>query len=51
MKQYYCLFHKRWLTADKLKEKCLKNKCNKRGVKYNKCKHLIILEEVKENDK
>lgn len=49
MKQYYCLLHKRWLDADKLKSKCLKNKKIKGVVK--KCKHLITLEEVKQNDK
>ena len=48
MKQYYCLFHKRWLNVENLKSKCLKNKKVKGVVK--KCKHLIILEEVKENE-
>lgn len=45
MKQYYCLLHKRWYTEKKLKDKCLNNKSNRKGAKYRKCKHLIILEE------
>lgn len=37
MKKAYCLYHKRWLNKNNIKEKCLKNDRGKQ------CKHLIVL--------